>query len=335
LIGVGVSVVQACLLTGYPRASFYRHHRPPTAPAGPARPFTAHRDRPQTSALSDDERGQILAVLVRPEYAALSVGQAFYRHWDTGQFIASRSSWYRVARDHGQTGDRRRQATANPKKIPELTATAANQVWSWDITKFRTGVRGRYWHLYAIVDIYSRYITGWAVHAYEEDILARDLIATSAAAHHGGPDYLHSDNGASMKSNAVATLSHMLGTRLSFSRPKVSNDNPYSEAFFKTIKYDLTFPETFTTLAEARAYCDEFFPAYNNHHRHSGIGYHTPANVHYGRTSEISAARRATLDNAWRDHPERFNTRPRPPRLPDRAHINNPDRTQALLSQAG
>jgi putative transposase len=332
LVAVGLSVVRACDLAGYPRASFYRHHRT-TRPAR-TRPVVPQVDRHQPAALSDAERGDILAVLALPERADLSVGQVFYRHLDTGCYLGSRSTWYRVARDHGQTGDRRRQATARAKKIPELTATAPNQVWSWDITKLKTPIRGQYWHLYVIVDIYSRYVTGWAVHPREGEELAQDLIATACHQNGGGPDYLHSDNGSSMASNAVAGMSHLLGVQLSFSRPKVSNDNPYSEALFKTVKYDLTFPETLDTLDDAQGFCEAFFTAYNDHHRHSGIGYHVPANVHHGRTSAISEVRRAALDRAWREHPERFTTRPRPPRLPDRAHINNPKKTQPL-SQAG
>jgi len=332
LIVLGLSVVRACALSGYPRASYYRRERP--VPLGPAREVVHQRDRPQKSTLSDAERGEILDVLAREEYTDFSVGQVFYRHLDTGRYIASRSSWYRVARDHGQTGDRRRQATGKAKKIPQLTATGPNQVWSWDISKLKGSVRGQFWHLYVIIDIYSRYVTGWAVHPYEDSDLAKDLIATATAEHDGGPEYLHSDNGASMASNAVAAMSILLGVKLSFSRPKVSNDNPYSEGFFKTVKYDLTFPEHFETVDDARAYCEIFFPAYNDNHRHSGIGYHVPANVHYGRTSAISAVRRAALDQACRDHPERFSTRPRPPRLPDRAHINDPRKTQPL-SQAG
>ena len=332
LIELGVSTVRACALVGYPRASFYRHHR---TPRPPARAVVAHVDRPQPAAVSDDERGAILDVLTSEEYVDFSVGQAFYRHLDEGHFIASRSTWYRVARDHCLSVDRRRQARAKSKKIPELTATGPNQVWTWDITKLRSPVKGQYWHLYVLVDIYSRYVTGWALHPYEDARLAEAMIKTASRANGGGPRYLHSDNGAAMISKRVANLACELDIQLSFSRPKVSNDNPFSESLFKTFKYDLAFPEIFATAEEARSYCEAYFTTYNTTHRHSGIGYHTPANVHHARTGPITAVRRAALDTAWRAHPERFTTRPSPPRLPGRAHINNPIKKTEPLSQAG
>lgn len=332
LIAVGFSVVRACALTGYSRASFYRHHR---TPRPPARDVVAHADRHQPAAVSDEERGSILDVLTNEEYVNFSIGQVFYRYLDEGHFIASRSTWYRIARDHCLSGDRRRQARAKSKKIPELTATGPNQVWTWDITKLRSPVKGQYWHLYVLVDIYSRYVTGWALHPYEDANLAKDMIETASAANGGGPDYLHSDNGSAMISKHVADLAHDLGIQLSFSRPKVSNDNPFSESLFKTFKYDLAFPEIFATAEDARAYCEAFFTTYNTTHRHSGIGHHTPANVHHARTGPVTAVRRAALDKAWRAHPERFTTRPRPPRLPGRAHINNPLKKTEPLSQAG
>jgi putative transposase len=295
----------------------------------------AHRDRHQPAALSDAERTTVLEVLSCEEYAHLSVGQAFYRYWDTGRYIASRATWYRIARDHAMVGDRRRQATASPKKIPELSATGPSQVWSWDITKLKGPRRGQYWHLYVIVDIYSRYVTGWALHHREDGALAQDLIAAATAGNGKAPHYLHSDNGSAMTSKPVIALTDLLGVTLSFSRPKVSNDNPYSEALFKTIKYDLSFPETFDSYDEALTFCRAFFTAYNTEHRHSGLGYHTPHNVHHGTTGPVTATRRAALDNAWRAHPERHLTRPRPPRLPQRAHINNPNKTRTHLSQTG
>jgi putative transposase len=334
LIAAGHSIVRACRLTGYPRASFYRHHRTAT-PLGPAPSGVAHRDRHQPAALSDAERAAVLEVLSCEEYADLSVGQAFYRHWDTGCYIASRATWYRIARDHAMVGDRRRQATGRAKKIPELTATAPGQVWSWDITKLKGPARGQYWHLYVIVDIYSRYVTGWALHHSEDGALAERLIAAAIARTGTAPRYLHSDNGAAMISRPVSALAGLLGVELSYSRPKVSNDNPYSEALFKTVKYDLAFPESFDSYEDAAAYCTDFFTAYNHHHRHSGIGFHTPHNAHHGTTGPVTTTRRAALEKTWRAHPERFTLRPRPPRLPQRAHINNPLPTHTHLSQTG
>jgi putative transposase len=336
LIDLGHPVARACELTGYPRASFYRHHRT-SRPHGPAPAPVHQRDRHQPAALSLAERAGIVAVLCRAEYAELSICQVFFRHLDTGGYIASLSSWYRVAREHALVGDRRRQARSNPKKIPELVATDPGQVWSWDITKLKGPVRGQYWHLYVIVDIFSRYVTGWALHHYEDGRLAEALI-TQAVSSNGGqaPQYLHSDNGSAMISKPVTALAALLGVNLSYSRPKVSNDNPYSEALFKTVKYDLTFPETFDSHADALAYCHRFFTAYNTEHRHSGIGYHTPRSVHQGTTAPVDTARQIVLDAAYRAHPERFTTRPAPPRLPQHAHINNkPTHKPKHLSQTG
>ena len=318
---------------GYPRASFYHHHRTTAKPASAPIPQAL---RFQPSALTDDERGQILHELSRDEYANLSVGQVFYRAWDAGCYIASRSSWYRVAADHGLVGDRRRksQSRSRPgrKEKPELVANTPGQVWSWDITKLSTPVRGVYWHLYVIVDVYSRYVVAWELHTYEDGRIATTMIET-ASKKYGRPDYLHSDNGAAMVSKPVSRLSSLLGIELSFSRPSVSNDNPYSEALFKTCKYVLEFPERFDDFSDAHAFCVWFFAMYNTEHRHSGIGYHTPVNVHFRRTSAVTAQRRRLLDQAYRRHPDRYGQRPRPPRLPGRAHINQPIKQPTELSQ--
>lgn len=318
---------------GYPRASFYRHHRTMTMPARPPTP-QSHRHQP--TALTDDERGRILSELAKDEYASLSVGQVFYRAWDAGCYIASRSSWYRVAADHGLVGDRRRKSQsrsrAGRKKKPELVANVPGQVWSWDITKLSTPVRGVYWHLYVIVDVYSRYVVAWELHTHEDGRIAEAMIE-KASKKYGSPDYLHSDNGAAMVSKPVSRLSSLLGIELSFSRPSVSNDNPYSEALFKTCKYVLEFPERFDDYNEAYAYCVWFFAMYNTEHLHSGIGYHTPVNVHFRRTSAVTAQRRNLLDRAYRSNPNRYGQRPRPPRLPGRAHINKPINQPTELSQ--
>lgn len=314
-----MSLVRACQLVGCPRGSYYRHLKP-----RPANTSIPHAERAQPNALSAPEREAVLAVLNSPEYAELSVCQVFYRHWDAGHYLASQSSWYRIARAAGQVGDRRRQATGSPKKIPELVATGPSQVWSWDITKLKGPRRGRYFHLYVITDIYSRKVVGWRVEAFEAGELAEDLIETAVAENGKRPGYLHSDNGAAMISQPVSVLLEKLGVSKSFNRPGVSNDNPYSEALFKTAKYDAAFPGSFDTLAESHAWCAWFFFEYNTNHRHSGIGWHTPNNVHHGRTSAVSSIRRQASDKAWRAHPGRFTHRPKPPTLPGRACINDP-----------
>ncbi|QYF73006.1 DDE-type integrase/transposase/recombinase [Cryobacterium sp. PAMC25264] len=266
-------VVRACALVGYSRASFYRHRSPRARLAAPI----PQKDRHQPATLSTAESAQILALINTPEYEGFSICQAFYRAWDAGVYLASKSSWYRVARAAGQVHERRRQAEGSPKKIPELVATAPSQVWSWDITKLKTTIRGRYFHLYVIMDIYSRRVVGWRLEAYEDGDLAEELIQEAVTANHGvAPNSLHSDNGAAMVSTPVSLLLEKLGVDKSFSRPKVSNDNPYSEALFKTAKYDLAFPEIFDTTDDARAYFDWFFHEYNQNHRHSGIAWNTP-----------------------------------------------------------
>jgi putative transposase len=290
----------------------------------PERTPIPQAERAQPHSLSASEREAILAALNTAGYADLSVCQAFYRHWDAGHYLASKSSWYRVARAAGQVGDRRRQATGSPKKIPELVATGPSQVWSWDITKLKGPCRGQYFHLYVITDIYSRKVVGWRVEAHEAGELAEELIERAVAGNGKRPSYLHSDNGAAMVSQPVSVLLEKLGVAKSFNRPHVSNDNPYSEALFKTAKYDVTFPGSFDTLDEAQAWCEWFFHEYNTNHRHSGIGWHTPNNVHHGRTSAISRIRRQASDKVWRAHPGRFPHRPKPPTLPDRVCINDP-----------
>ena len=327
-----MTAVRACALVGYPRASFYRHR------AGVTRPTVAvigHRDRHQPAALDASERAEVLELLNRPLYCHLSVCQTFYRAWDDGHYVASKSSWYRIARAAGQVGDRRRQATGSPKKIPELVATGPSQVWSWDITKLRGPRHGLYYHFYVIIDIYSRKIVGWRVEETEDARLAEQLIADAVTDNGTAPAYLHSDNGSAMISQPVAALLDKLGVAKSLSRPKVSNDNPYSEALFKTAKYNLSFPGAFNNLADAELFCRWFVHEYNHNHRHSAIGWHTPHDVHHRTTSAVTRQRRDTLDRAWRAHPERFTHRPTPPTLPPRAHINQPGTTPTTLSHTG
>ncbi len=326
-------VVRACVLVGYPRASFYRHRTPKT----PGREPIPQKDRPQPAALTETESGQILRLLNTPEYEGFSICQTFYRAWDAGVYVASKSSWYRVARAAGQVADRRRQATGSPKKIPELVSTGPSQVWSWDITKLKTTVRGRYFNLYVIVDIFSRRVVGWRLEHHEDSDLAQDMIRV-AVTNNGGkaPAYLHSDNGAAMVSGTVSLLLEKLGIDKSFSRPRVSNDNPYSEALFKTAKYDLAFPEIFDTIEEARTYFEWFVHEYNNNHRHSGVAWNTPDDVHYGRTDAVTRNRSRLLVTAFRTHPERYASHPKPPALPGRVCINEPkQKTQPSLSHSG
>ena len=214
--------------------------------------------------------------------------------------------------------------------MPELVATGPGQVYSWDITKLAGPTKGLYYDAYVMIDIYSRYIVGARVHPHESGPLAVDMMRQVFDLH-GTPHVVHADRGTSMTSKTVAQLLADLDVTRSHSRPKVSNDNPYSEAWFKTLKYAPTFPDRFGSLADAQQYMNAFVDGYNHHHRHTGIGLHTPADVHYGLTATIAADRRSTLAQARARHPERFtgSHNPKIIDLPDAAWINQPPETAA------
>jgi putative transposase len=188
-----------------------------------------------------------------------------------------------------------------------------------------TEERGEWYKLYVVLDIFSRYVTGWLAANAEDAVVAKDFLAAAVARNGSVPHTIHADRGGSMTSRPVSEMMIDLGVRRSHSRPRCSNDNPYSEAQFKTLKYVPDFPDRFGSLADARVFCEAFFTAYNHEHRHSGIGMHTPASVHFDTAPEIRAQRQVTLDRAYAQHPERFNRRPRPPRLPEQAWINQPE----------
>ncbi len=208
---------------------------------------------------------------------------------------------YRLLRERGETRERRRQATHPATVKPELVASGPNQVWSWDITKIKGPGKWQWWHLYVIIDVFSRLNPGWLLAHRESDRLAEAMIATAWAGQHIQPGQLviHADRGSSMTSKTVAQLLADLDVTRSHSRPHVSNDNPYSEAQFKTLKYQSGFPKHFDTIEQARAFMTGFFTWYNTIHLHSGIGYHTPYQVHHGLVADIDAARTTTLNQAW------------------------------------
>lgn len=314
---------RACTLTGISRATYYRKVKPVGPVHGPWLPRT-----PPPQALSRAEREQVLAVLNAPGYADLAIPQVWARELDQGRYWCSMSTMYRIARTAGQSRERRRQATHPPRVRPELVATGPSQVWSWDITALKGPVKGLWFKCYVVIDIFSRYVTGWLVAAAEDAVVARDFLAGAVARNGIEPHTIHADRGGAMTSKPVSEMLVDLGVLRSHSRPRTSNDNPYSEAQFKTMKYMPDFPDRFGSLADARAFCNEFFAAYNHEHRHSGIGWHTPASVHYGTAEQIRKHRQATLDTAYTQHPDRFNRRPRAPQLPAEAWINQPT-TQA------
>ncbi|MCX4690567.1 IS3 family transposase [Kitasatospora purpeofusca] len=307
----------ACRPTGRSRATHYRRLQPP-----PAR-----RPRPpqiQPSALTAEEREAVLELMNSPEYAELPPAQIWARELDAGRYHCSVSTMYRILRQRGQSGERRRQATHPARTVPELVADGPSQVFSRDITKAAGPRKGIWYHAYVIIDIFSRYIVGHTVEAAESAERAEELIREAITRNGIVPDTVHADRGTSMTSKKVSQLLIDLGVTRSHSRPKVSNDNPYSEAQFKTTKYMSDYPERFDSLTQAREWFDAFISYYNHEHRHSGIALHTPASVHFGTAEEIRDQRAVTLTEAYTRRPERFGHRPRPPEIPKTAWINDP-----------
>lgn len=331
LTDVGVPTRQAAALTGVPRATaarvIARQHGSYPEPA-PPRPVPVNK-------LSAGERAVVLATLNSDEFVDKPPLQVYAILLERGQYLCSVATMYRVLAENRQVRERRRQATHPPRKVPELIATAVGQVYTWDITKLAGPVKGTYYDAYVMIDIFSRYIVGAIVHACEDGILAKEMMR-DAFGIHGTPEVVHSDGGPSMTSKTVRTLLADLGVTASRSRPHVSNDNPYSEALFKTMKYLPVFPDRFSSLADARRFMDEFAHAYNHHHRHTGIGMHTPADVHYRLADAIDRDRDAALDAARAAHPERFGTRAQArPKILDRdpaAWINQPSTDEIQLA---
>lgn len=318
-----VGVRAACRATGRSQAGHYRRHRqcPPPAPT----PRPPRRRQPR--ALSPQERANVRAVLNSPQFVDAAPATVYHTLLDEGTYLASTSTMYRVLREHGEVRERRRHAVHPAHVKPELLATKPNEVWSWDITRLRGPGKRDFYHLYSIIDIYSRYTVGWLLAAREREELAERLIADTLAAQHITADQLtiHADRGSSMTSRTVAQLLCDLGVTRSHSRPRVSNDNPFSEAQFKTLKYRPDFPDRFTSIEEARAHCKAFFWWYNHEHYHCGIGWYHPADVHYGRMEGVYQARAQVLTAAYHRHPERFVRRaPTPPVIPTTVWINPP-----------
>jgi transposase InsO family protein len=315
-----VSIKKACVLVGRSRATHYRHARGPVH--GP-RPARAVPDNGQ--ALTVAERAAVLTLINSPVYADLSIGQIWARELDEGRYLCSASSMYRIAREAGQSRERRRQATHPAKVKPELLADGPSQVWTWDITKLRGPAKGIWFQLYVLIDIFSRFNPSWIVSPVEDSLLAKDFIAEAIYRNGAVPHTVHADRGTSMTSKPVSALLTDLGVTRSHSRPRVSNDNPFSEAQFKTLKYLPEFPDSFASLTHARQFCAGFFHEYNYIHRHSGIAWHTPASVHFGTADAIDQQRQNTLTAAYHAHPDRFGRRPHPPVMPIQFWINQPD----------
>lgn len=319
----GVSTRQAAVLTGLVRSTAIRHGKAALALTPPMSPRLVLDPVNKLTVL---ERLRILEMLTSPRFVDLAPLQVYAQLLDEGVYLCSVSTMYRVLADNRQVRERRRLARHPARVCPELVATAPRQVYSWDITKLAGPVKGTYYDAYVMIDIYSRYIVGVHVHAGESGVLAKEMMEQIFSVH-GVPRVVHADRGTSMTSKTVAALLADLEVTRSHSRPRVSNDNPYSEALFKTLKYGPEFPERFTSLTASRRFMDEFAHWYNHEHRHTGIGLHTPADVHYGLAAARTASRRTVLAQAHARHPHRFGgitTAPKILDLPDTVWINQP-----------
>ncbi|MCV7122324.1 transposase [Mycobacterium lacus] len=335
--------------------------------------------------------------MCQPRFADKAVAQVWAELLDEGVYLCSQSTMYRILRTHNMTRERRRVATHPPRVKPELVAHQPNDVWSWDITKLAGPVRGEFYQLYVMLDIFSRYPVGWRVEYHEDADIAQDWMAELTALHgrpgaihadrgsamyhedadiaqdwmaeltalHGRPGAIHADRGSAMTSKNVAQLLIDLGVARSHSRPRVSNDNPFSESQFKTLKYRNDFPERFDSIEHARTWCKDFFdylrhehrhsalglhtPAFDSiehartwckdffdylrhEHRHSALGLHTPASVYFGTAADIQAKRARVMADAYAANPNRFSSPPQPPKLPTAAWINPPTPQPKIVS---
>ena len=320
----------ACAVLGRSRATHYRRRESGTDPAV----VRQRRWAAQPRALTHSERAEVLSVLHSDRFVDESPATVWATLLDEGQYLASPATMYRLLRQaHGGVIERRRQATHPPRSRPELVAGAPNEVWSWDITRLRGPGRRNFFYLYVLLDLYSRYVPGWMLASVERAELARRMIDETVDKHGVDPKALtiHSDRGVPA-AKPVAQLLATLEITRSVTRPHTPNDNPFSESQFRTMKYRPSFPDRFAGIDDAHDFCVGFFGWHNLEHRHSGIGFHTPASVYYGTANEIRTQRGHVLDQAYAAHPERFvRGRPSPPTLPEIVYINPPQ--EALSTQ--
>jgi putative transposase len=316
-----VNWTQACLALGVARVSAYRFWKRKENAIQPRKPFKPDRS------LSDAEKDEVLAVLHSERFADIAPQEVYATLLDEGIYLCSVRTMYRILEENKEVRERRNQAAHVEYAKPELLATQPNELWSWDITKLKGPVKWSYFHLYVIIDVFSRYVVGWMVADRESSELAKRLISETIRKQEADPSHLtiHADRGSSMKSKCVALMLSDLGVTKTHSRPHVSNDNPFSESQFKTMKYRPEFPTRFGSIEDARAFGVDFFNWYNTEHHHSGIALLTPEMVHYGLAEQVRLNRNVTLQQAYQEHPERFvRKKPEPPRLPDAVWINPP-----------
>ena len=313
-----VSVTAICRSVSFPRAAYYRLRQ---SSAKPKKSRISHR------ALSAAERERVLALTHEERFVDKAPPEICATLLDEGRYPCSPRTMYRILADSGEVKERRNQARHPEYKKPELLATGPNQVWSWDITRLRGPVKWSYFYLYVMLDIFSRYVVGWLLAERENARLSQRLIRETTQREGIVRDqlYIHNDRGAPMTAQTTGQLLISLGVEQSFSRPQVSNDNPYSESHFRTLKYQPTFPDRFGCYPDAHSFCTTFFPWYNHDHRHSGISFLTPAMLHKGQATKVIAERQRTLAAAYALHPERFvKGLPKPAAAPTAVWINPP-----------
>jgi len=315
---VGVSAV--CSALGLGRSSFYRRQQPRPCPKAHPRPARA---------LDEEQRQEVLDVLHSDRFVDRSPAEVVPTlAEEEGRYLCSVRTMYRILASAAEVRERRDQLRHPAYAKPELVATGPNQVWTWDITKLKGPQKWVYFYLYVILDIFSRYIVGWMVAEHENAKLAKRLIEETYEKQGVQPGslVLHADRGSPMKAKTTSQLLATLGVERSHSRPHVSNDNPFSESQFKTLKYHPGFPARFGGVLDALGFCRTFFPWYNNEHRHSSLAFLTPGQVHHGETEEVLRRRHATMLAAYAAHPERFvNGPPKMPRLLEAVWINPPE----------
>lgn len=328
-LSADIGIKSACESLDVPRSGFYRTQTLKRAP------FMEPRKRPSPPrTLSLKERQGVLDILHTDRFADKAPQEVYATLLDEGEYHCSISTMYRILEENQEVKERRNQLTHPVYQKPELLATAPNEVWSWDISKLLGPVKWTYFYLYVILDIFSRYVVGWMVAPAESAALAEKLIKETCVKQNieKGQLTIHADRGSSMKSKPVALLLADLGVTKTHSRPYTSDDNPFSESQFKTLKYRPDFPQRFGCIEDSRAFCQVFFPWYNTEHHHSGIGLLTPESVHYGLAQVVHEARGEVLRAAYEAHPERFVKKvPIPPSLPNVVWINKP--TQDPVSE--
>ena len=316
-----VGVVSACQALCVPRATLYRHRQ------CCARPAESSSRLPSPRRLSDEDRSAVLTVLHSKRFVDTSPGEIWATLLDEETYLCSERTMYRILDENREVRERRNQLRHPHYTKPELLATAPNQVWSWDITKLRGPVKWTYFYLYVLLDIYSRYVVAWLLADCESGAHAKRMIEQAYRQQNVEPGQvtIHADRGPAPAGKVVAQFLADLGLTKSHSRPHVSNDNPYSESQFKTMKYRPQFPDRFGSQPDALGFCRIFFPWYNMDHRHSGIAMLKPEMVHYGRAAAVLAKRHQVLLAAYAAHPERFPKGPPcPQQLPSAVWINPP-----------